>query len=94
MGSSANDDREAGELYIRWITDAARHPLCIGAMWFQYRDQPITGRGPGRGKQLFIGEHTAHGLIEFTDHPKWELVKRMREVNLKAAAIRLQARKT
>jgi hypothetical protein len=94
MGSSADDDREAGELYVQWITDAAQHPLCVGAMWFQYRDQPITGRGPGRGKRLFFGEHVAHGIIEFTDRPKWDLVKRMREVNLKAAAIRLQARKT
>jgi hypothetical protein len=92
MGSSANDDREAGELYVRWLTDAAKHPLCIGALWFQYRDQPLTGRGPGRGKRLFIGEHTSHGLIEFTDHPKWEMLRRMREVNLKACAIRLQAR--
>jgi hypothetical protein len=41
---------------------------------------------------LVIGEHYAFGLVDFTDRPKWELVKRMREVNLKAATVRLQAR--
>jgi hypothetical protein len=88
----AKDEREAGELYARWVRDAAQHPACVGVMWFQYRDQPLTGRGPGRGNVLVIGEHYAFGLVDFTDRPKWELVKRMREVNLKAATVRLQAR--
>ncbi|MCL6475961.1 MAG: glycosyl hydrolase [Firmicutes bacterium] len=88
----AKDEREAGELYARWVGDAAQHPACVGVMWFQYRDQPLTGRGPGRGNVLVIGEHYAFGLVDFTDRPKWEMLRRMREVNLKAAAIRLQTR--
>ncbi len=88
----AKDEREAGELYARWVRDAAQHPACVGVMWFQYRDQPLTGRGPGRGNVLVIGEHYAFGLVDFTDRPKWEMLRRMREVNLKAATIRLQAR--
>ncbi len=87
----ARDEAESGEMYRQWVTSAARHPACVGVMWFQYRDQPLTGRGPGRGDTLVIGEHFAFGLVDFTDRPKWELVKRMREVNLKAAQIRLQA---
>lgn len=87
----AKEEAESGEMYRRWVTDAARHPACVGVMWFQYRDQPLTGRGPGRGNALVIGEHFAFGLVDFVDRPKWELVKRMREVNLKAAQIRLQA---
>lgn len=86
----AKDEAESGEMYRQWVTDAARHPACVGVMWFQYRDQPLTGRGPGRGNMLVIGEHFAFGLVDFTDRPKWELVKRMREVNLKAAQVRLQ----
>ncbi|GBC96974.1 hypothetical protein HRbin16_02789 [bacterium HR16] len=87
----AKDEADSGEMYRQWVTNAAHHPACVGVMWFQYRDQPLTGRGPGRGNTLVIGEHFAFGLVDFTDRPKWELVKRMREVNLKAAQIRLQA---
>ncbi len=87
----AKDEAESGELYRRWVTDAARHPACVGVMWFQYRDQPLTGRGPGRGNMLVIGEHFAFGLVDFCDRPKWEMLRRMREVNLRAAQIRLQA---
>lgn len=94
MGCSARDEREAGEWYARWVRDAASHPLCVGGLWFQYRDQPLTGRGPGKGKRLFHGEHAPIGIVEFTDRPKWELVRRMREVNLQAPRWRLEASRT
>ena len=29
--------------------DAARHPYVVGVAWFQYRDEPVSGRGPGHG---------------------------------------------
>ncbi len=86
----AKDEAESGEMYRRWVTDAARHPACVGVMWFQYRDQPLTGRGPGRGNTLVIGEHFAFGLVDLCDRPKWEMLKRMREVNLRAVQIRLR----
>ncbi|MGC8782932.1 MAG: glycosyl hydrolase [Armatimonadota bacterium] len=91
MGCSAKDEREAGEWYTRWVRDAAQHPLCVGGLWFQYRDQPLTGRGPGKGKKLFWGEHSSHGIVEFTDRPKWELIRMMRDANLQAPRWRLQA---
>lgn len=87
----ARDEAETADLYVRWVRDAARHPACVGVMWFQYRDQPLTGRGPGRGNTLVIGEHFAFGLVDYTDRPKWQMLRRMREVNLQAAQIRLQA---
>lgn len=85
------DEAESGEMYRRWVADAARHPACVGVMWFQYRDQPLTGRGPGRGNTLVIGEHFAFGLVDYCDRPKWELLKRMRQANLSAPIWRLQA---
>ena len=87
----AKDDAEAGELYRKWVRDAAANPYCVGLGWFTYRDQPLTGRGPGRGDRLVIGEHFAFGLITITDRPKWDLVRRMRSANLQAARWRLQA---
>jgi len=85
------DDKEAGELYGRWVKAAAQDPYCVGLMWFQYHDQPITGRGPGRGGEAVYGENYAEGLITVTDRPKWDLVTRVREANLQAARWRMEA---
>lgn len=87
----ARDDAEAGELYLRWVEAAARDRYCVGLLFFMYRDQPVTGRGPGRGRQLVFNEHYAFGLVTETDRPKWPLVRRMREANLRAAGWRRQA---
>lgn len=83
------DDAHSGELYYRRIRQAAEDPYCVGALWFLYRDQPITGRGPGRGPKLVHGEHFCFGLVDATDRPRWDMVRRMREANLKAAQWRL-----
>lgn len=84
-------DAAAGQLYERWVMAAARNPYCVGGLWFQYRNQPVTGRGPGIGPRLVHDEHYAFGLIDVTDRPKWELVKRMRKANQRAASWRLEA---
>jgi hypothetical protein len=87
----AEDDADAGELYDGWVRAAATDPYCVGLLWFHYRDQPLTGRGPGRGAMPYFGEHFAFGLVAETDRPKWDLVRRMRDVNLRAAALRGRA---
>jgi hypothetical protein len=89
-GCNAKDEAESGDLYARWLQAAAADPYCVGMSWFFYRDQPLTGRGPGRGEQLVYGEHFAFGLITETDRPKWPLVRKMREANLQAAGWRNQ----
>ena len=63
-------------------------------MWFQYRDQPLTGRGPGHGRALTYGEHFAFGLMTMTDRVKWPLFERMRQANLAAARVRAAAMST
>ena len=35
------------------------------------------------------GEHYAFGLVDIADRPKWELVTRMRDANLRASQRRL-----
>ncbi|MGB9877420.1 MAG: hypothetical protein ACPLPS_06595, partial [bacterium] len=92
------DDVEAGEFYQKWIKEGARNPYCVGFLWFLYRDQPITGRGPLKGADIVVrgsmppdlvcGEHYAFGLVDITDSPKWELVMRVREANLSAIKLR------
>jgi len=88
---SARDDAEAGQKYRAWVQAAARDPYCVGGSWFEYRDQPITGRGPGYGARPTYGEHFAFGLIDETDRPKWEMIARMRGANLQASQWRMAA---
>lgn len=88
---SAGADADAGGKYRAWAQAAAGDPYCVGGIWFEYRDQPITGRGPGYGPRPVYGEHFAFGLIDGTDRPKWEMVARMREANLRAAHWRMEA---
>jgi len=44
------------------VKAAATNDYCVGVIWFFFRDQPLTGRGPGRGDQLVYGEHYAFGM--------------------------------
>ncbi len=88
---SAESEAEAGNYYTRLVRQAARDRWCVGAMWFQYRDQPLTGRGPGHGERLTVGEHFAFGVVTVTDRPKWPLVRLMRKANLAAPAWRSAA---
>jgi hypothetical protein len=88
---STADDADAGAAYAHWMRDATANPFCIGGNWFEYRDQAITGRGPGRGTALVYGEHYAFGLVDMNDRPKWDLVSAVRAANLGATASRLAA---
>lgn len=88
---STNTDADAGAAYAQWISDATSNPYCIGGNWFEYRDQAITGRGPGQGTNMVYGEHYAFGLVDMTDKPKWDLVTPVRTANLGANAARFAA---
>lgn len=90
-GTYAEDEAEAGRLYTEWVREAAQNPYCVGLIWFLYRDQPLTGRGPGRGDQLVYGEHFAFGIVTEQDRVKWPLVRAMRAANQQAARWRLHA---
>lgn len=85
----SRDEQEATDLHRQWVQDATANPYCVGLIWFLYRDQPLTGRGPGKGDRLVIGEHYAFGIVTETDRMKWTLAKGIRETTQQAAAWRL-----
>jgi len=90
--ANAIDDATAGEAYQRWVLDAASERTTVGVMWFQYRDEPVAGRGPcptGQPDTFVCGEHYAFGAADVTDRPKYQLVERMRIANLCAGPVRL-----
>ena len=87
--ANAEDEASAGDAYAQWLFDAASEPHLIGTFWFEYRDEPLTGRGPGFGSLDVYGEDYAFGLIDVTDRPKYDLVTRMRGANMSVGTARL-----
>lgn len=79
-------DADSGRKYAETVAAAANDPYCVGTLWFQYRDEPITGRGPGKGPQAVHGEHYAFGFVDVNDRPKWDLVTRAKAANRRANA--------
>lgn len=63
---------ERAECYTNYVTDALGAPWCVGAHWFQYVDQPLTGR--------FDGENYNIGFVSITDTPYPELIGAARGV--------------
>ena len=56
-----------------YLERAIRHPNLVGAHFFQFRDQPLSGRSDG--------EATLRGFVNVADTPNFELVRASREVN-------------
>ena len=77
-------DSDSGDRYAQWLTDTSAYPYMIGVSWFEYRDEPISGRGPGSGPAIIIGEHDAFGLVDVTDNPKFDLITKVLAANIAA----------
>lgn len=72
-------DRVEG--YLRYWQGVLVHPNLVGAHWFTWVDQPLTGR--------FDGENYQFGLVDCTDTPYGELASAMRLVGEKMYEYRL-----
>lgn len=60
------NQKERGVAYSYYVENAAAHPSVVGTHWFQWLDQPSTGR--------FDGENYNIGFLDVTDLPYYELV--------------------
>lgn len=67
--------------YHDYVESLARHPAAIGAHWFQYMDQPTTGR-------TLDGENYNIGLVSIADVPYRELTRSARDIHSRMYAIR------
>ena len=76
--SSAPEDRV--HAMENWVRAAAVHPLLVGGHYFQFRDQPVTGRGDG--------EATLRGFVNVADTPHFELVQANRRLGYGLYAMR------
>ena len=65
---------ERARSFTRAVQGALCHPLLVGAHWFQYRDQPLIGRGGGGGEAYQIG------FVDVADNPYEALCAAARDV--------------
>ena len=68
----AADSRNQSDVVQAYLSDALRHPNIIGAHWFQWSGQAVTGR--------FDGENFGVGLVTIVDRPVEPLVDASRNV--------------
>jgi hypothetical protein len=64
------DQAERGLAYRYYVEQAAALPAFIGSGWFQWVDQPSTGRMDGENYNI--------GLVDVTDRPYRELIEAMK----------------
>ena len=74
------DQCERARCYKRVVEGALRHPYFVGSHWFQYRDQPLVGRGDGENYQI--------GFVDVCDRPYPALTRAVREVAEKMYELR------
>jgi hypothetical protein len=61
----AADQEQRGVAYRYYVENAAAHPALIGTHWFQWLDEPATGRMDGENYNI--------GFVDVTDRPYAEL---------------------
>lgn len=79
-------EEQRADSYWYYLTGALDNPLVVGTHWFQYLDQPLTGRADG--------ENSPIGFVDVTDTPYDALTKVTRELADNLYARRLQANPT
>ncbi|WP_175623865.1 agarase [Pseudocolwellia agarivorans] len=69
---AANQENRA-QMYKNYMESVLNKPYMVGAHWFQYIDEPISGRA-------FDGENANIGFVTVTDIPYPEMIKAVKEV--------------
>jgi uncharacterized protein (TIGR03437 family) len=83
----AETESDAGNSYAQWLADTSTSPYVVGIGWYQYQDQPASGRGSPAGSigsNPVYGENFAFGMVDITDQPKYDLLSKVRSANLNA----------
>jgi hypothetical protein len=79
LKATKNQDDRAAK-YTAYLEGALRHPNFVGAHWFEYRDQPVTGR--------FDGENYQIGFVDVCDNPYPETVAAARALGARLYTLR------
>jgi hypothetical protein len=76
------NQQDRADKYESYVRGALRNPYIVGTHWFQYKDEPTTGRGDGENYQI--------GFIDVCDTPYPEIVRACRRVGYSLCQYRLQ----
>jgi len=68
-----SSQKERAAAYLDYVRSVVEHPSFVGCHWFQYQDQPTTGRA-------LDGENYQIGLVDIADTPYKELIEVTRQV--------------
>ena len=79
--------RERVEKYKKYVASAVENPCIVGAHWFQWGDQPTTGRTGD-------GENYSIGFMDIADTPQYEIIEAAREMSEKMYDMRLSGKRT
>ncbi len=74
---SSADQRERAAIYTDYVQSVLKNPALVGCHWFQYVDEPLTGRA-------YDGENYNIGFLTVTDTPYPELVAAARAIHRQA----------
>ena len=77
---SASDQNDRADKYRFYVEGALKNPIIVGAHWFAYCPQAITGRADG--------ENYEDGLFDNTNNPYYELRAAIRDVGTRIYKIR------
>jgi hypothetical protein len=80
---STPDQKARAAMYRDYVRSVTDHPNFVGCHWFQYVDQPLTGRS-------FDGENYNIGFLTVTDTPYPEMVEAARAVHTELYSRRLK----
>jgi hypothetical protein len=80
---AAHDQKERAQMYVEYIRSMVDHPAFVGCGWFQYMDEPLTGR-------TYDGENFSIGFVNTTDAPYPEMIEAARQVHAEAYVRRAQ----
>lgn len=83
----SKDMAERVKRYETYVMSALENPIIVGAHWFQWIDQPITGRSGD-------GENYSVGFIDIADTPQYEMAEKAREMAEKMYDVRLSGKRT
>jgi len=70
--AQTRDLHERAVAYQYYVENAAAHPAIIGTHWFQWIDQPSTGR--------FDGENYNIGFVDVTDRPYQDMINAAKDI--------------
>jgi hypothetical protein len=69
----ADNQSDRALKYVNYVEAGACASWCVGAHWFQYKDQPLTGRGDGENYNI--------GFINERDQPYPEMIEAARSMH-------------